>query len=286
MTLLAVPNFSQGRDERAIRAVAAALVRESGATLLDTHSDPVHNRTVYTLTGTAAQLSDGLIEGARAGIEHIDLRTHEGAHPHVGALDVAPFVYTETRDRGLAAAAALCTADRLAEELQIPVFLYGILTAHQVTRAGVRRGGPSSLASRLAATDATPDFGPTELHPRAGATLVAARPPLVAFNVELAAPATPADARAIAALIREGGAEGLVGVRALGIALTGAVAQVSTNIEDPERTRPAEVVRAVRRHAEIRTAELVGLPPARYFVDFPADVPIKHRRMLEEALPS
>ena len=204
--LLAVPNFSDGRDQRVISAVAAALVGESGATLLDTHSDAVHNRTVYTLVGTAAQLSDSLIEGARAGIEHIDLSTHEGAHPHVGVLDVAPFVYTELGDRGLAAAAALTTADRLAAELHIPVFLYGILTANQVTRPAVRRGrARPRLASRMAANDASPDFGPRQLHASGGATLVAARPPLVAFNVELAAPATATDARAIAALIREGG---------------------------------------------------------------------------------
>jgi glutamate formiminotransferase/glutamate formiminotransferase/formiminotetrahydrofolate cyclodeaminase len=286
VTLLAIPNVSEGRDPQVIAAIATALTAHSGATLLDTHSDADHNRTVYTLTGTAQQLSDSLLAGARAAVAHIDMRTYAGAHPHVGALDVAPFVHTEPAQRGLAAAAALSTADRLAEELGIPVFLYGSLTAHRVSRAAVRRGGPSSLASRIAANDATPDFGPHALHPRAGATLVAARPPLVAFNVELAAPATHEDARAIAALIREGGAEGLPGVRAIGIALSGGVAQVSTNLEDPDRTRPAAVLAAIARHAPVAAAELVGLPLARHFADFPDDVPVKYRRMLEEALPS
>ncbi len=277
--LLAVPNFSEGRDQLAIEAIAVALGH--AATLLDVHSDADHNRTVYTLTGTPQGLSDALVEGAGVAVGHIDMNTHEGAHPHVGALDVAPLVYTEPADRGRAAAAALLTADRLASELAIPVFLYGSLSAHRVTRAAVRRGGPSSLASRIAASDATPDFGPSRLHPRAGATLVAARPPLIAFNLELSPPATIDDARAIAAQIRR-----LPGVRAIAVQLGGHVAQVSTNIEEPDLTRPRAVAAAVAEHAAIATAELVGLPPARYFDDFPADIPVKYRRMLEEALPS
>jgi glutamate formiminotransferase len=287
MALLAVPNFSEGRDRLVVEAIAVALTVSSGARLLDVHSDPTHNRTVYTLSGTAAQLSDGLVDGARAATGHIVMGTHRGAHPHVGALDVAPFVYTDpadARERGRAIAGALLTADRLAAELAIPVFLYGILTAGRVTRAGVRRGGPSSLASRMAAGDATPDFGPSTLHARAGATLVAARPPLIALNFELAAPASVEDARRIAAHIRQGGAGGLPGLRAIGIELSGPVAQVSTNIEDPDATRPAQVLAAVQQHAAVSTAELVGLPPARFLVDFPDNMPIRHRRTLEEAL--
>lgn len=286
MALLAVPNFSEGCEQLAIADIAAALTSGTGARLLDTHSDRDHNRTVYTLAGDAAQLCDALVEGARASIYHTDMNTHRGAHPHIGALDVAPFVYTEAADRGRAAAAALLTADRIASELEIPVFLYGILTDDTVTRAAVRRGGPSSLASRIAAGDAIPDFGPRRLHPRAGATLVAARPPLIALNFELAAPATLATAKAVAALIREGGDDGLVGVRAIGIELSGPVPQVSTNIEDPERTRPAQVLAAVQRHAAVRAAELVGLPPERFLTDFPSDVPLKNRRTLEERLTS
>jgi glutamate formiminotransferase len=161
----------------------------------------------------------------------------------------------------------------------VPIFLYGILTANHVTRAAVRQGGPSLLASRMAAGEATPDFGPGHLHARAGATLVAARPPLIAFNLELAAPATVEDARAIAAEIRR-----LPGVRAIAVQLAGGVAQVSTNIEAPDVTSPRQVLEAVAARARIDTAELVGLPPQRYFDDFPAHMPVKYRRMLEEAL--
>lgn len=277
MALLAIPNFSEGRDRGTIAAIAAAL--SQSATVLDIHSDPDHNRSVYTLTGTASGLSDALVAGAAVAVSCIDINAHEGAHPHVGSLDVAPFVHTEPADRGRAAAAALLSADRIATEHGIPVFLYGSLTGHRVTRADLRRGGPVSLASRIAVGEVIADFGPGALHPRAGATLVAARPPLIAFNLELAAPATVEDARSIAAEIRR-----LPGVRALGIQLGGAVAQVSTNLEAPELTSPAAVVQAVARRARIATAELVGLPPARYFADFPADLPIRHRRMLEEAL--
>lgn len=284
MTLLAVPNFSEGRAETAIEAIATALVRGTGARLLDRHSDADHNRTVFTLTGSPAQLCEGLVQGARVAIDHIDMRTHTGAHPHIGALDVAPFVFTQDDERGGAVAGALTTADRLAAELGIPVFLYGSLSAAAVTRAEVRRGGPASLAARIAAGELRPDFGPGELHARAGATLVAARPPLIALNFELAPPATLTDARHIAAQIREGGPAGLGGLRAIGIELSGKVAQVSTNIEDPDRTTPARVLAAIQTHARVLTAELVGLAPARYFADFPDDVPVKNRRTLEERL--
>jgi glutamate formiminotransferase/glutamate formiminotransferase/formiminotetrahydrofolate cyclodeaminase len=119
-----------------------------------------------------------------------------------------------------------------------------------------------------------PDFGPEHMHPSAGATLVAARPPLVAFNLQLAPPATLADARRIAALVREGGSEGLPGVRAIGVALDGDVAQVSMNVESPLEVPLAMLVEAVARHAAIADAELVGLAPRAAFEGFPADVPI------------
>src|ERR1039458_6575535 len=119
---------------------------------------------------------------------------HTGIHPRVGAIDVAPIVYRSDADRGAACAEALVLADLLGDQLQLPVFLYGIL-ADGRTRAQLRRGGPATLAQRIAAGELTPDFGPRRLHPTGGAVLVAARAPLVAFNVELAAPATEREAR-------------------------------------------------------------------------------------------
>ena len=199
-TLLAVPNVSEGRDAAAIAAIAAAF----DAGLLAVHSDPDHHRSVFTLAGVPGELAQAVLDGARAAVQRIDLRRHEGIHPRVGAIDVAPIVYRGDADRGAACAEALVLADRLGAELGLPVLLYGELGAGR-TRAQLRRGGPAALAARIADGELAPDFGPRTLDPRTGAVLVAARPPLVAFNVELAPPATLRQAREIAALVREGG---------------------------------------------------------------------------------
>jgi glutamate formiminotransferase/glutamate formiminotransferase/formiminotetrahydrofolate cyclodeaminase len=282
--LLAIPNVSEGRDFAVVAAIGAAYLR-GGARLLDTHSDRDHHRSVHTLAAEPGVLADAVVEGAREAVARIDLSTERGIHPHVGAIDVAPVVFLDEARRGAACAEALAVAERLGEEAGLAVFLYGILAGGR-TRAFLRRGGLRELARRIAAGELTPDFGPPRPHPTAGAVLVAARPPLVAFNVELAAPATLDDARAIAAAIREGGPDGLPGVRALGLELTaqGGIPQVSTNVEDHRAVPLAEVVAAVARHAPVAAAELVGLAPALAFDGFPDDVPVKGRRTVEEAL--
>jgi glutamate formiminotransferase / 5-formyltetrahydrofolate cyclo-ligase len=279
-TLLAVPNVSEGRSREVIDAVAAAF----GSPLLNVHADPDHHRSVYTLAGPPGTLARRVADGAAAALAHVRIDRHTGVHPRVGVIDVAPIVYRTDADRGAACAEALVLADLLGDQLQLPVFLYGIL-ADGRTRAHLRRGGPVTLAQRIAAGELTPDFGPRRLHPTGGAVLVAAREPLVAFNVELAAPATEADAKAIAALIREGGDEGLAGLRAIGLWLSGPqIAQVSMNVEDHRATPLASVLEAIRRHAVPAVAELVGLAPAAAFMDFPTDVPVKNRDTIEEAL--
>ena len=215
-----------------------------------------------------------------------------GVHPFVGAFDVAPIVYLDEGSRGTACAAALVLADRLAEELALPVFLYGELTgsdpATARTRSQLRAGGLAGLTRRLAAGELRPDFGPPRAHPRAGAALVAARPPLVAFNLTLEPPATVADARRVAALIREGGAEGLPGLRAIGVPLAGNVAQVAMNVERPFELPLARIVELVRRHAAVHGAELVGLAPQAALAGFPDDVSLgsfdAERHLLERAL--
>ncbi len=279
-TLLAVPNVSEGRSREVIDAVAAAF----GSPLLNVHADADHHRSVYTLAGPPGTLATRVTDGAAAALAQIRIDRHAGVHPRVGVIDVAPIVYRTDADRGAACAEALVLADLLGDQLQLPVFLYGIL-ADGRTRAQLRRGGPATLAQRVAAGELTPDFGPRRLHPTGGAVLVAARPPLVAFNVELAAPATEADAKAIAALIREGGGEGLPGLRAIGLWLSGPqVAQVSMNVEDHRATPLAAVIEAIRRHGVPVAAELVGLAPAAAFQDFPSDLPVKNRDTIEEAL--
>jgi len=272
--LLAVPNVSEGRDDAAIDAIRAALTGSTGVHLLAIHRDPDHNRCVFTLAGEAGALAPALLAGARAAAERIDLRTHEGVHPHVGALDVAPIVHLTDADRGAACAEALVTGDLLARHLQLPVLLYGAL-AQGRTRAELRRGGPAELARRLDTGELQPDFGPHAAHATAGATLVAARPPLVAFNVTLAPPATLEDARRIAARIREGGPEGLPGLKAIGLRLSRQQEiQVSMNVERPTETPLRDVVAAIARHARPAAAELVGLAPEAAFEGFPSDLPI------------
>jgi glutamate formiminotransferase len=303
-TLLAVPNVSEGRDADAIAAIGAAFAgggAPEGVRVLDVHTDPDHNRTVFTLAGPPRELVDALVQGARAAVERIDVMgpdgagaTEAGVHPHVGALDVAPIVYLDPSERGAACAAALVLGDRIAEELDVPVFLYGELSGADPgsarTRAELRRGGVAGLAARIAAGEElmAPDFGAPRMHPSAGATLVAARPPLVAFNVRLAPPASVEDARAIAALIRDGGPDGLPGLRALGLALSGGIVQLSMNVERPLELPLARIVDAVRAHTDLISAELVGLAPASAFTGFPHDVPIPGfdpaRHLIENAL--
>jgi glutamate formiminotransferase / 5-formyltetrahydrofolate cyclo-ligase len=260
-------------------AVGAAFAGADGARLLDVHADPDHDRSVFTLAAEQGALAGALVAGARAAVERIDVHANRGVHPHVGAVDVAPVVHLDAARRGAACAEALVLAERLGSELGLPVYLYGALAGGR-TRADLRRGGVEALLERAA-----PDFGPRRVHPTAGATLVAARPPLVAFNLELAPPATLDDARRIAALVRETGGAGLPGVRAIGLRLDEQdVVQVSTNVEDHERVPLAELVAAVRAHAPVSAAELVGLAPAAAFAGWPADLECRNRRTVEDAL--
>ena len=275
--LLAVPNISEGRDRPTLDAIGAAF----GPGLIHASSDHDHHRSVFTVTGEPGALAETVLNAARVAIGRIDLAHHEGAHPRVGAVDVAPIVYLDLADRGAAVAEALVLADRLAAELDLPVFLYGALAGGR-TRAALRRGGPEELQRRIDVGELEPHAGPRRLHPTAGAVLVAARAPLAAFNVELAAPATLDTARNIAARIREGGSEGMPGVRALGLELARArTIQVSTNVEDLDRVTPGDVVRAVQRHAAVQAAELVAPAPRRAFESFPAEIPLHGAPLLD-----
>ena len=319
-TIAAVASAFAGRDrDNGLRAGegSSSAAATTGARLLDVHSDRDHHRSVYTLAGHAGSLDEALLRGTRIAVERIDVMSRgesdpsdAGQHPHVGAVDVMPVVYLDERSRGAACAQALLIADRIGHELEVPVFLYGELTGDDPgsgrTRAELRRGGVSGLAARIvgssrptgaktsAAPRATiehllaPDFGPPRMHPTAGATLVAARPPLVAFNLQLAPPASIADARRIAALIRDGGDEALPGVRAIGVALDGGLPQLSINVERPLDVSLAMVIKAVRRHHELASAELVGLAPRAAFDGFPADLAVPGfdpaRHLIENAL--
>lgn len=271
--LFAVPNVSEGRDQAAIIGIGQAFASPPGVKLLDTHSDPDHHRSVFWLAGGPGTLAEALVHGAKEAAGWIDLTKPRGVHPHVGALDVAPIVYRAEADRGAACAEALLAAARLGEEAGLPVYLYGELAGGR-TRAELRRGGLKALRT------IAPDFGPRDPDPRKGAVLVAARPPLVAFNFEI--DGDEELARSIAAEVRQ-----LDGVRALGLWLeTTEVAQVSVNVEDHRAMPLARLLDEVRSRARVREAELVGLAPAEAFEGWPADVRIRNRRTIEDALGS
>lgn len=262
LPLESVPNFSEGRDPATIDALAAALGEH--ARVLDVHADPDHNRSVFTLVGEDDELVSSLLAGIACARERIDLRRHEGAHPRIGAADVVPLVPIVRDDMPRAREAARDLARRVGDELGLPVFLYGELSPG-LGPAYFRKGGPIELQSRVDAGELEPDFGPKSLDERAGAVLVAARQPLIAFNVNLRG--TLEAAQAIAGLVREAGG-GFPGVRALGLELPGAgLVQVSMNIEDWEASPLHEIVTRVEdearmRGVEVAGSELVGLMPA------------------------
>lgn len=264
LPLESVPNVSEGRDPATLAVLREAF--SAPARLLDVHADPDHHRSVYTLVGEAGALVETLLAGARRAVESVDLRRHEGAHPRIGAVDVVPVVPLRPADEPRARDAALALADRLADELALPVFFYGRLTADGREPAFFRRGGTEELARRLAAGEVTPDRGRPELHPSAGGVLLGVRRPLIAFNVNLRTRDVGV-ARAVARSVRERDG-GFPGVRALGLDLPRAgLAQVSMNVTDWEAAALHEILARIRAEAAARGAEpagseLVGLMPA------------------------
>ena len=262
LPLESVPNFSEGRDQATIDALAEAL--GGHAELLDIHSDVDHNRSVFTLVGDDDALVEALLAGIGCARERIDLRRHEGAHPRIGAADVVPLVPVRPEDMPRARTAATTLSGRIGDELELPVFLYGELGAGRGP-AFFRRGGPDELQRRVDMGELVPDFGPNRLHESAGAVLVGARRPLIAFNVNLRGEL--ATAKEVAAIVRESGG-GFPGVRALGLDLPQAgLVQVSMNVEDWEAAALHDIVARIEQEALYRGAvvvgsELVGLMPA------------------------
>ena len=285
--LIAVPNVSEGRDRDVLERLEGSVGR---ARVLDVHIDPDHNRAVFTLAGRQGDLAEGLLGLAQAAVERIDLRSHEGVHPHVGALDVMPVVWLDAERRGAASAEALTAAALVGERAELPVFLYGDLATRpeHTERAWLRRGGPDGLARADRVGRARPRLRAARAPiPSAGAVLATARRPLVAFNVDLATDDVEL-AKSIAAELREADG-GLPGVRALGLYLAErGRAQVSTNVHDHLAVPLAEIVERVRARAPVAEAELIGLAPRAAFDGFPDDVPLHgftpERHILEEAL--
>jgi glutamate formiminotransferase / 5-formyltetrahydrofolate cyclo-ligase len=263
LPLESVPNFSEGRDRAVVASIGTELARF--ARLLDVHTDADHNRSVFTLVGDETSIVDALLAGVAVAQSRIDLRNHEGVHPRIGAADVVPIVAIRREDAELARETARILAQRIGEELGLPVFLYGDVGEGRGP-AFFRHGGPDELQRRIDAGEIAPDFGPAKLDAAAGGVIVGARRPLIAFNVNLVHADVEA-AKAIARVVRERDG-GFPGVRALGLDLPQAGhAQISMNVEDWEASALHDVVAAIEREADARGvelagAELVGLMPA------------------------
>jgi len=265
-----VPNVSDGRDQALIEALAAA-VEAAGARLLDVHADVDHNRSVFTFVGPAATVEAAALALARIAVERLDLRTHRGVHPRIGAVDVIPFVPLRGARMADAVRAAHALGPALAGELGVPVFYYGEAALRPERRelVALRRGQFEELAARMRAPGGEPDAGPPVPHPRAGATAIGARAVLIAFNAVLDSEALGL-AQDIARVCREAGG-GLPGVRALGVPLTSrGLVQVTMNLVSYRRTPVARVMAAVeaeaaRRGVEVLEWELVGCAPADAF---------------------
>lgn len=285
-----VPNFSEGRRADVIAALVSA-IESMPVALLDVSSDPDHNRTVVTFAGEPQEVAEAMFRGARAAVERIDLSTHAGVHPRMGAVDVIPFV--PLRDMSLAKCAALARdfGRRVGAELRIPVYLYeaAALRPGRVNLADVRRGGYEALLAEIATPARQPDFGPARMG-GAGAVAVGARGPLIAFNAFLDTDDVEL-AQSIALAIRESGG-GLRNLKALGLLVDGR-AQVSMNVIDFRQTSLFTIMETLRAEARrqgaaVTETELVGLIPQAALLDYALEslqLPLGTRsRILEHRL--
>ncbi|HUG06025.1 MAG TPA: glutamate formimidoyltransferase [Candidatus Limnocylindria bacterium] len=271
-----VPNVSEGRQSDVVDRLAAAIRAVEGVRLLDRTSDVDHNRTVFTFAGPAAPVEAAAHALVKAAIREIDLRTHKGEHPRIGAVDVVPFVPLAGTTMDECVAIAHRFGKEVADRHELPVYFYARAAERpeRVRLPDIRRPQFEGLQELMATTHA-PDAGPARVHPSAGALVVGARPPLIAFNIELDT-TDVALAKRIAKEIRESSG-GLPAVQALGFALTDPPrAQVSMNLLDTSVTSLTRVWREVETRATaagvgILRGELIGLMPLDAAVGVTAD---------------
>ena len=263
MTLLAVPNVSEGRSPSRVRGFVDSITA-TGARVLDVHSDAVHNRTVLTVTGQTTSLEAAMLALCLAS-SYIDLTRHEGVHPRLGGLDVCPFVPHETT-MAEAVAAARRAGEAIHDRTGLPVYFYGHASLREATRRlpDLRRGGLSTLMKR-AESELPPDLGDA-IDEHRGVVCVGARDPLIAFNVVLEAPLGVAERVASGVRASTGG---LPGVHALSFPLEGGRVQVSMNLSDPDTTGIDRAFAEIAGHARregvsVVATEIVGLVPDRF----------------------
>jgi glutamate formiminotransferase len=263
-----VPNISEGRDAAAVEAVAAAVRTVPGIRLLDVQSDPTHHRSVLTFAGDRGPLLHAVLALFEQTLARVDLRRHAGEHPRLGAVDVVPFVPIEGATMADCVALARDAARAVAERFDLPVFLYEEAAATPSRRnlEDIRRGEFEGLAAKLRSPEWAPDFGPARPHPSAGASVIGARMPLIAYNINLATDRLDV-AKKIASAVRMSSG-GYRYVKAIGLALDDrGIVQVSMNLTNFEKTPIFRVFETVKREAArygvaVLESEVVGLVPS------------------------
>jgi glutamate formiminotransferase / 5-formyltetrahydrofolate cyclo-ligase len=262
-----IPNISEGRRPDAVATIAAAVGRTPGVRVLDVSSDAAHHRSVLTMAGDAAGLKAAILTLFEQTLAVVDLTSHKGEHPRLGAVDVVPFVPIDGVTMNDCVALARETGKAVAERFGVPVYLYEEAASDPARRnlEDIRRGEFEGLAAKMATAGWAPDFGPATPHPRAGATVIGARMPLIAYNINLATDRLDV-AKKIAAAVRHS-TGGLRFVKAMGVMLGDrGIAQVSMNLTDFDRTPIPRVFELVKREAErhgvaVLESEIIGLIP-------------------------
>ena len=268
-----VPNVSEGRRPEVVDALVQAVRRVPGVRLLDHSSDRAHNRSVITMVGGSAPLRDAVLALFESAVAAIDLRTHTGEHPRLGAVDVVPFIPIQGVTIDECATLARETGAEVARRFQVPVYLYEEASTDPARRhlEDIRRGQFEGLAAKMSSQRWAPDYGPSAPHPSAGASVVGARMPLIAYNINLASNRL-AVAKEIAAVVRYSSG-GFQYVKAMGVAIEDrGIVQVSMNLTNYVQTSLFRVCDAVVREAErhgvaVLEHEIVGLVPAAALVD-------------------
>ena len=268
-----IPNISEGRRMELVEEFAEIVRAVPGVTLIDYSSDASHNRSVFTFLGDPEQVMEAAFRFAQHAVEKIDLRVHEGEHPRMGAVDVIPFVPIRDMDMAECVELSKKLGERLANELDLPVFLYeeSASAPHRKNLAAIRKGQFEGMAAKVLEDQWHPDFGGNRIHPSAGVVAVGARQPLIAFNINLDT-SDVSIAKRIAKIIREKDG-GFRAVKALGVMLEERnIAQVSINMCDYKQTplyRVLEFVRfeAARYGVHVVGTEIIGLAPMMAFVD-------------------
>ena len=268
-----VPNFSEGRRPEVIAAIRDAIANGEGVTILDVSSDASHNRTVLTAVAQAEHAVDAAFRGIAKACELIDLNTHQGEHPRIGATDVCPFIPLEGATMDDCIVLARTLGKKVGDELGIPVFLYerAATRPDRENLADIRRGEFEKAKEEIGVNPArTPDFGPNHVHATAGATVIGARPFLVAYNVYLGGPENVPVAKEVAKAVRSSSG-GLRYVKGLGLEVDGQ-AQVSMNLVDTDKTPMYRAFEMVQREAEAHGvsptwSEIVGLVPEKALFD-------------------